>query len=293
MPGTYDRSAEDLGNIIHLEHLNVLIPDQRLGTLFYVSGLGLTRDPYLMTSVDNMWVNVGRSQFHLITGKPQVLRGRTGLVLPDREALLKRLEKVKEPLKDTKFSYQAHNDYVDTVCPWGNQIRVHTPDPARYGRTQLGMPYLELHVPVGSAEAIAKFYRTMLNAPSRVEDDGGTKVARVQAGDRQELVFRETSAQQPPYDGHHFQIYITDFSGPHKKLMEKGLVFEESDQWQYRFKDIVDLDTGKHLFTVEHEVRSVTHPLYARPLVNRNPDQTNRTYRAGYETESWSLPYAS
>ena len=33
------------------------------------TGLGLTRDPYLMTSVTNMWVNVGRSQFHLPTGK--------------------------------------------------------------------------------------------------------------------------------------------------------------------------------------------------------------------------------
>ena len=32
-------------------------------------GLGLTRDPYLMTGVGNMWINVGRSQFHLPTGK--------------------------------------------------------------------------------------------------------------------------------------------------------------------------------------------------------------------------------
>ena len=76
----YDRSAEDLGNIVGLEHVNLQVEDQGLTTLFYISGLGLTRDPYLMTSIDNMWVNVGRSQFHLITGKPQRLRGRTGLV---------------------------------------------------------------------------------------------------------------------------------------------------------------------------------------------------------------------
>src|SRR6478672_12373303 len=95
----YDRSAEDLGNVVGLEHVNLLIPDQGLATLFYISGLGLTRDPYLMTSVDNMWVNVGRSQFHLITGKPQHLRGRIGLVVPDRAALLRRLERIREPLK--------------------------------------------------------------------------------------------------------------------------------------------------------------------------------------------------
>ena len=46
----FDRAAEDLGNSIHFEHVNVTIPDQRLATLFYVAGLGLTRDPYLMVS---------------------------------------------------------------------------------------------------------------------------------------------------------------------------------------------------------------------------------------------------
>src|SRR3954464_10940931 len=98
MAKQYDRSAEDLGNIVGLEHVNLLVPDQGLATLFYVSGLGLTRDPYLMTSVDNMWINVGRSQFHLPTGKAQKLRGRVGLVIPDRELLVKRLgEKEKPP----------------------------------------------------------------------------------------------------------------------------------------------------------------------------------------------------
>src|SRR3954453_9557179 len=47
MQQTFDRTAEDLGNAIHLEHVNVTIPDQRLATQFYVVGLGLTRDPYL------------------------------------------------------------------------------------------------------------------------------------------------------------------------------------------------------------------------------------------------------
>ena len=78
MQHQFDRAAEDLGNSIHLEHVNVTIPDQRLATLFYVTGLGLTRDPYLMVSDTNMWVNVGKSQFHLPDGAAQVLRGHTG-----------------------------------------------------------------------------------------------------------------------------------------------------------------------------------------------------------------------
>jgi len=68
MEQQYNRAAEDIGNVVALEHVNVLIPDQQIATLFYVTGLGLTRDPYLMTSTDNMWINLGRSQFHLPTG---------------------------------------------------------------------------------------------------------------------------------------------------------------------------------------------------------------------------------
>src|SRR5258707_7955497 len=112
MDKQYDRSAEDLGNIVGLEHVNLQVENQVLATLFYVSGLGLTRDPYLMTSVDNMWINVGRSQFHLPTGKPQRLRGRVGLVVPDRAALLGRLENMRKPLKGTRFDFTEHRGCV-------------------------------------------------------------------------------------------------------------------------------------------------------------------------------------
>src|SRR5256885_7222044 len=120
----FDRAAEDLGNAIHLEHVNVTIPDQRIASLFYGAGLGLTRDPYLMVMDDNMWMNVGRSQFHLPTGKAQVLRGKTGIVIEGRAALLNRLAAVKPKLADTKFDFAERNDYVEATCPWGNTIRL-------------------------------------------------------------------------------------------------------------------------------------------------------------------------
>src|SRR5689334_10053766 len=71
MESGFDRTLEDIGNIVHLEHVNVKQPDQRLATIFYISGLGLTRDPYMKVGVDNMWVNAGRNQIHLPTGNPQ------------------------------------------------------------------------------------------------------------------------------------------------------------------------------------------------------------------------------
>ena len=88
----WDRTEESLGNVVELQHVNLQVPDQLKATAFYISALGLTRDPYLMTGIDNMWANAGISQFHLPTGPAQVLRGTTGLVLPDRAQLLHRLE---------------------------------------------------------------------------------------------------------------------------------------------------------------------------------------------------------
>ena len=44
---------------------------------------------------------------------------------------------------------------------------------------------------------------------------------------------------------------------------------------------IVDPETARPLFTIEHEVRCVTHPMYLRPLINRNPAQRQATYVRG------------
>jgi hypothetical protein len=289
---SFDRSQEDVSNIVHLEHVNVLIPDQRLATLFYVTGLGLTRDPYLMTSVDNMWVNVGLSQFHLVTGGPQVLRGRTGLIIPDRAHVLKRLESVSKDLAGTRFKFEVKPDYIDATCPWGNRLRIHEPA-EKFGRIALGMPYVAFDVPPGTADGICRFYREIFAVPSQVRRDQNVSCAEIKVGRDQRLLFRETGDKLPDYDGHHIQIYIADFSGPYRRLMERGLVSRETSQWEYRFLNITDPESGKALFTVEHEVRSMTHPLHGRPLVNRNPYQTNRDFANGYETRPWALPHAS
>jgi catechol 2,3-dioxygenase-like lactoylglutathione lyase family enzyme len=288
MDRTFDRAAEDLGNIVGLEHVNVQIPDQRLATLFYITGLGFTRDPYLVTGVVNMWVNVGRSQFHLPTGKPQVVRGRVGLVVPDLGQLARRLDGVRKALEGTQFAFEAKNDRIDVTSPWGNQLRCHAPD-RRFGAIVLGMPYVELDVPLGAAPGIARFYRDVFDTEARLEEAEASPAARVAVGQRQHLVFRETAAPLPAFDGHHIQIYIANFSRPHARLKERGLVTEESNPHQYRFNDIVDLESGKVLFTIEHEVRSMTHPLYARPLVNRNPEMTNMAFLPGQESLAWSM----
>jgi hypothetical protein len=286
----YDRATQDTGNIVNLGHVNVCIDDQHVATHYYVTGLGLTRDPFLNTGARNMWINVGMSQFHLPMGAPEVLRGVIGLVVPDREALLERLSRVRKALAGTKFEFRESNDCVETVCPWGNRIHMHAPDQDRFGRVQLGIPYVRFDVRPGTAARIARFYREIMHAPADVLKNGAGPEARVQVGEKQYLYFRETDAPERPYDRHHVQIYIADFSGPHRRLMELGLVTAESNEYEYRFKDVIDLDSREVLFSVEHETRSQTNPMYGRLLVNRNPAQTNIDYKPGHDSLSWAMP---
>ena len=268
----FNRATQDIGNIVEFGHVNLRVPDQQQAIIFYVMGLGLTRDPYLRTGIDNAWINVGSCQFHLPTGPAQVLRGVTGLVIPDLDSLMARLAGVQPLLKGTKFAFAQSSVGVDVTCPWGNRVRVHAPDAARFGSMTLGMPYVEMDAAPGSTEGIARFYTDVFNAVTRTGADAAGCFAHITAGPAQSLIYRETSRELPPYDGHHLQIAVADFSGVHGRLLERGLITEESNASQYRFENITDLTTGQVLATVEHEVRSMRHPLFARALVNRRHD---------------------
>lgn len=292
MKNKYDRSTEDLANVVGLEHMNVTVPDQRIATLFYIVGMGFTRDPYLVTGVVNMWVNIGRSQFHLPIGKPQVIRGRTGLVVPDLKALAESLKSVRADLKGTKFTFKAGPGYIDVTCPWGNKFRCHKPA-ARFGASLLGMPYVMLDIPSGTAKGIAAFYRDIMETDAKVKPFEKAPAAHVLVGQDQTLIFREKAGKLPKYDGHHLALYVANFSRPHAKMAKHGLISQESNQHQYRFVDLIDPESGKKLYQIEHEIRSMTHPLFARPMINRNPAQTNNAFAPGYDDRPWAAPFSA
>ena len=113
----FDRTTEDVGNIVEFGHVNVRVPDQQQAVVFYVMGLGLTRDPYLVTGVDNAWINVGTCQFHLPVGPAQVVRGLIGLVMADLDALVARLGAVARRLEGTRFGFERKESQVDVTCP--------------------------------------------------------------------------------------------------------------------------------------------------------------------------------
>jgi hypothetical protein len=281
----YDRSTQDVGNIVHLEHYNCCIDDQRLAVLFYVVGLGATRDPYIFPGMENIWLNFGRTQVHMpsraVPPKAERLRGTAGFVVPSLEDLAKRLEyagkEMKRVVGDARaFSYTVKKDCVEATDPWGTRVRCHAPSP-EYGPIDLGLAYVDFDVPPGTTEGIARFYNEVMEAPATASK--GRAVVRI--GRHQKLMFTETKAKQPEYDGHHIQIYIADFSKSYKWLLERGLITMETDEAEWRFQWIVDPKDGRKLFQIEHETRSMKHRLFNRPLVNRNHGITNMTYVAG------------
>ena len=290
MHNPFNRATEDVGNIVEFGHVNLRVANQQQATIFYAMGLGLTRDPYQRVGIDNAWMNIGSSQFHLPTGSAEVLRGVVGLVMPDLDALLARLGQIAPLLSGTQFGFERAGEAVLATCPWGNRIRVHAPGTAQFGPLRLGMPYVEVDCAPGTAAGIARFYTEVLGALTRVGEDGRGAFARISVGLFNSLLFRETARPLPSYDGHHVQISVADFSGPHQRLLARGLVTEESSQSQYRFQDITDLDTGRVLATLEHEVRSMRHTAFARPLVNRNLDNSGDAFAPGWEDAAWLNP---
>lgn len=272
---SYDRSQEDVGNVLAMEHVNLTVPDQELAALFYVSTIGGTRDPYIDFGSFNMWVNLGEQQFHLPRAEPQRFRGHIGLAIPDLDALRGRLDRFGKAFKGTEFGWEVRDDHLSVRCPWGNELRCY----AGNDEMSLGIRYLEILAPSGTAAGIASFYFDVFGAPGRVDDD----VAVISVGVNQQLRFRETDRALPDYDGHHIAIYVANFSAGHGWLNHRDLVTEESDAHQYRFINLTDPENDRPLTQLEHEVRSLRHPMYGRHLVNRDAAIGFFNFRRGRE----------
>jgi hypothetical protein len=271
-PATDELTDLDVGNVLLLEHLNIQVADQLEAVLFYLMGLGLTRDPYRTVGVDNMHVNVGENQFHLPTRHPaQVVPGHIGLVVPNVERVLRQLEEVRPRLAHTQIAWEQQADYLSVTCPWGNTFHVYEASSSRFRGVQLAVPYVEFHTRPGTAAGIQRFYSEVIGARGRVESSGGLDVGHVEMGRNQSLIFREVDGPIRPYDGHHVAIYIANFSGPYRFLEEHGLVTQTPRNNEYRFVKIIDPRTGEGVFELEHEVRSLHHPQFKRVLVNRDP----------------------
>ena len=164
----------------------------------------------------------------------------------------------------------------------------------------LGIDYVEIPVKPGQAERIAEFYEAVFDAtvsvvpqPPQPQDDplliNDKKIAMIAIGNIMEtgradqyLLFKEEEETNDPFSllqagHHHMAIYVgesvADFEQAYKNADQAGIVwinprFEDKvdtlaaaqKEQQFRFKSIVDLETGKPLLELEHEIRSRDHP---------------------------------
>ena len=84
----------EIGGIAHLEHVNFTVADYDLASVFFIAGLGFTRDPFTRTDETNMAINVGQQQYHLprrSVGTPP-MHGVIGIITPELDAVKRRFD---------------------------------------------------------------------------------------------------------------------------------------------------------------------------------------------------------
>jgi len=287
-------NEQDIGGIVCFEHLNLEVPDILIAKTFYMEAMGFALDPFSSAPFARLiWYNVGYQQFHIgwrPDKNPQVIDGHIGIIVPSIEVVLKRLTKVSHLLKDTKFKFEVVKQdekasylpipikglsYVEVTCPWGNVFHVYQNNEEIDFRGGLGMPYVQFNCPKNSVDDISEFYKQNLGALTVVEKSEHGNVVRIIVGVKQQIIYVEEENVPNEKDwGYHFAIYISNFSGTYKKVraqkLENNLPPDTLEialnDRQFRFDKIQW--NGKLIGILEHEVKSMHHFNYMRPLTN-------------------------
>lgn len=263
----------DVGGILHLEHVNFPVADYDLAAAFFMAGLGFTRDPYTRTDETNMAVNVGLQQFHLPrnkAGTPPV-HAVIGLITPELEAVKERCAALEREgvFAGTPYRYKAGADCHEVLSPFGVRLRLHATGSLPFPRV-LGLPYVELPVPPGSAGVIGRFYDRILQAPVAFED--APRAVKVTAGPYQWLRFVETPGLADYGNGpFHAAYFVCRYNAVFDTIRERGVKTGGGRDQVFFFEDVFDPETGEVAFAFGNEVRSVYHTDFMRPLVNRWP----------------------
>jgi len=260
--------------MVHFDHVNFETPDHDMATIFFMNGLGLTRDPYRRADERNMGVNVGLQQFHLPRRgkKTPPFHGVIGVVHPDIPGVLERLKLLDQMGKfaNTPYSLDDRGDFVSLTTPFGYKLNLHSEGTLPFLRP-LGIVYAEIPVPVGSAGSIGRFYFKVVGAPVSFEKKSEGFTSAVTAGAHQEIRFVER--QLDDYDTHtmHISYHVTHYNNLRNQLREHGSLKGKGQREVFFFDKIYDPDTGENVFTINNEVRSVYHPDFMRVLINRWP----------------------
>lgn len=266
-------TTPEVGGILHLDHVNFQVPEHDLVTVFFVNGLGLTRDPFRRADETNMGINVGMQQFHFPRrGVTPPFPGVIGLIVPELAAIRARLERLDRLGKFTNTAYAAEfgNDMAEITSPFGVRLRLHAVGTVLFLKP-LGIPYVEMYVPTGVAGDIAAFYREVFRAIADVETVDGVSTAVVNAGPFQTLRFIERNVDSHDMHNFHVSFHITNYNEVRNRIAARDASIGEGREQVFFFDRIFHPDSGAEVFTLTNEVRSVYHRDFMRPLVNRWP----------------------
>ena len=267
-------TSPEIGRMLHMDHVNFETPDHEMATIFYMNGLGFTRDPYRRADEQNLGVNVGRQQFHLPKRGEYTppFYGIVGLVVPDIGGIKQRLEVLNDlgKFEGTPYGWLEEGKAVLMTSPFGYRLRLHSYGTLEFTKP-LGIAYVEVPAPLGKAARIGKFYEKIVGAPVQISAVGGTEAAIISAGPHQEIKFIERELDD--YDTYtmHISYHVTHYNQLRQTLKEHGSLMGLGEGEAIFFNKIFDPDTGENLMTFQNEVRSVYHPDFMRPLINRWP----------------------
>lgn len=289
--------SQDLGNIVHLEHLNLEVPDRALADMFYADALGLASDPAMHGHPRVTWYNIGRQQFHIAKGnKAQRTPLPVTLVLPDHSSLLNRFQDAATKFQGTQFAYdQKDTHQINVTDPWGQRFVIVPPsDKSVFDR---GIKNIPLPCAPGTAAAIGDFYEQMYKARVVYQSQNGAEHASILSGPGTTLTFIESSKYRDAataigaFEGWHIAFYLADFSSVFNAVNNAGLNLLQhkySDKAptlqealkcsQFRMSSIIaftdspaggptQFKTGEKLYSFGHELRSMYHPRYLRSLM--------------------------
>jgi len=281
----YDFNTQDVENIIYLEHVNLAQPDQMTAMVFYVEGLGLTRDPYAPDSSATMWINIGNSQIHVAKyDTPQVLAGHIGLITPSISLLIQRLKNIQNHklITGTKFSWKIKDKFkkdlvpkeysgqiLHVTGPWGNKFRIYEHS-KELGLHQLAIYYVLHYCKLNTSQSVAQFYQKFFQVPVTIVPS--QKMVHIPVGPKQRVIFMEhENFCNENYTNYHIAIYISQFSQTYLRFAAEKLLFtqhrftdkcdtlEETLKWkQFRTRDIIN-EEKEVVLSFEHEVRSLHH----------------------------------
>lgn len=274
MSGIEREILPEVGGILHLDHVNFQVSDHDLATVFFINGLGLTRDPYRRVDETNMGINVGLQQFHLPRrGPTPPFPGIIGMVVPDLAVIRARLDRLEKLGKfdGTKYAGAFGETIADITSPFGGvRLRLHAAGTVPFQRP-LGIAYVEIFVPPDTAGAIARFYAELFRAVVKLDEIDHATAAIVTAGPFQSVRFIERELED--YDTHNFHLsyHVTHYNEVRERIAAAGALKGEGRGQVFFFDRIFDPESVETVILLENEVRSIYHQDFMRPLINRWP----------------------